>query len=156
MQLEYGNMWDAYDQADAWFFTGNGVLNGRGELVMGAGIAKQVKKRYPGLPLQFGKHLQDTTHQYNTQTYRYYLIPPIDNTKIGILQSKLYWRDPSPSDLVRESISRLCFWANSHRYKEIHVNMPGIGYGGLKPKDVLPSLKRLPNHVHVWQYKRRT
>jgi|AACY02.17.fsa_nt_gi hypothetical protein len=48
MQIQHGNMWDAWSEADFWLFTGNGKLTRHhGELVMGAGIAKQVKEKFP-------------------------------------------------------------------------------------------------------------
>jgi hypothetical protein len=47
---------DIFSQADAdaICFTSNGIVKSNGELVMGAGIAKQFRERWPELPKFFG------------------------------------------------------------------------------------------------------
>ena len=57
MQLQYGNMFEAFNEADLWLFTANGVIKRNGALVMGAGIAKTVRDKWPGIDLKIGTPL---------------------------------------------------------------------------------------------------
>lgn len=55
MRLARGDMWSAYDGADLFLVTTNGVVTRDGKLVMGAGIARQARDRFPGLDEALGK-----------------------------------------------------------------------------------------------------
>ncbi len=60
MKLAQGDMWSVYDQADLFLVTTNGVVTRYGKLVMGAGIARQTKERFP-VPSGGMNHLGETS-----------------------------------------------------------------------------------------------
>lgn len=55
MRLAQGNIWSVFEQADLFLVTTNATLNRQGALVMGAGIARQARDRFPGLDQKLGK-----------------------------------------------------------------------------------------------------
>ena len=57
-QFKTGDMWTAYTAADIFLITTNATITTRGALVMGRGIARQAKERFPGLDTALGTHVQ--------------------------------------------------------------------------------------------------
>lgn len=55
MLESFGNFWD--EPGDAHVITTNGTVKANGRCVMGRGIAKQAKSRFPGLDKELGKLL---------------------------------------------------------------------------------------------------
>ena len=53
-----GDIWSEDGAADAIVVTTNGFVTKDGRGVMGAGIAKQAKDRFPGIEEELGKHLR--------------------------------------------------------------------------------------------------
>jgi hypothetical protein len=51
-------MWTAYQSADLFLITTNATITARGALVMGRGIARQAKERFPGLNVALGRQMQ--------------------------------------------------------------------------------------------------
>lgn len=58
MIVEQGDMWRAWAVSDLWLFTANAVLTADGRLVMGAGIAKQVRDKFAGVDLALGEQIE--------------------------------------------------------------------------------------------------
>ena len=50
-----GDMWDRFGKVDLFCITTNGTLNSKGNLIMGAGIAKEASRRMPELPKEAGE-----------------------------------------------------------------------------------------------------
>lgn len=140
-----GNYWDAWEDADLFLFTSNGIVGVKGNLIMGAGTAYQVMQRFPGINLRFGAQLQKGKNRYGLL---------IDSaTKIGAFQTKLHFRNPSPLELIDFSTEKLLEWIEEIPGKTIHMPFPGIGYGKLTTDEVMPILEKLPPEVHIWQKK---
>lgn len=57
MNFAVGNVWDWYDRGYALVFTSSGTVKRKGELVMGTGIARQVRERFPEAPSYFGRQV---------------------------------------------------------------------------------------------------
>lgn len=58
-KFKTGDMWSAYTAADLFLITTNSTLKkGNHALVMGRGIARQAKERFPGLDITLGRHIQ--------------------------------------------------------------------------------------------------
>ena len=53
-----GNIWLMLANTNLLLFTSNSTLKENGELVMGAGIAKEVKERLPMFPLMIGNRIK--------------------------------------------------------------------------------------------------
>ena len=44
-----GDMWRVFDEVDYFVITTNAIIKRNGAVVMGAGIAKQMRDKYPGI-----------------------------------------------------------------------------------------------------------
>ncbi len=159
MKLAQGDMWSVYDQADLFLVTTNSVLNRHGALVMGAGIARQTKERFPGLDAALGNAVVQAGDTYGLLVSPRWFIPPDGSgptAKLGAFQTKIHWHDPSSPELINFSTSKLLTWCKAHSTARVHLNMPGVGLGGLSREQVLPMLESLPDTVTVWEYAPRS
>jgi hypothetical protein len=52
-----GDMWTAFDEATLFLLTTNATIKRNGALVMGRGIARQARDRFPGLDAALGKQI---------------------------------------------------------------------------------------------------
>lgn len=149
MQLAQGDMWSVFDEADLFLITTNSDLNHRGALVMGAGIARQARDRFPGLDQALGKAVALIGPHYGL------LFPNAwPDDKLGALQTKRHWRDKAEVQLIALAASKLKTWCNLNANCRVHLNMPGVGLGGLPRELVLPILEPLPDTVSAWEYAR--
>ncbi len=120
--------------------TTNQVLNRNGDLVMGAGAAKAAALRWPQLPRMaaMSRHSVDLVFQ------------DTDGTWVGIFPTKKSWKDPADVKLIRKSIKELNFMAIYTKDIEFHVNMPGIGLGGLSYQTVENLIKELLTETNIY------
>lgn len=149
MILEKGDMWDVFGKTDCFIITTNPVVRNDGAVVMGRGIAKQVKDRFPEFPYDFARVRDPATLGYgaisNTGVVGRY-----DGQLMGFFMVKDHWREPAVLDIIEDSVSDIMEWAN--HYDRIDLNFPGIGNGGLDRALVLPIIEQLPDNVHVWEF----
>lgn len=137
-----GNIWDY--EADAVCVTTNLVVTGNG-LVMGAGIAKQAKDRYPSLPHLFGEYYRGFSLSGIRNDFTYCVaksvIPPpnwpLFTRHIVAFPTKYHWRDHSDLLLIRKSAQDLVYLVErleDDLDKDVTVVLPrpGCGLGGLK------------------------
>lgn len=125
---------------DYRFFTANSTLNKSGELVMGAGIAKQVKLKYPELPAVFGRAIAGKT-VYGVLWGDYPFIP---------FQTKIHWRDKSDLKLIISNLRTLYLKATKELHHTFGLNMPGVGLGEIPLEVIIPYIAYLPNNVTVF------
>lgn len=147
INLRSGNMWEHTGEYDLILVTSNANLNQHGELVMGAGAAKHVRDNYPGLAKTFGNHVR------GHELYGILTIGKAQRFKeeIGLFQTKINWLEKSNVGVIAYSCGMLTAIAREERvHQRICLNFPGIGYGGLHPKDVLPYVQMLPENVDLW------
>ena len=130
MKLIKGNVFE-YEGLDFICVTTNSILNSKGELVMGAGIALEAKKRYPELPTVFGCKVD----KLGVRGQDYYIL---QHKNIIVFQTKRHYRDNSPIDLVSKSVNRLKFLATVFEDSIFGLPFPAINNGGLNREDVLP------------------
>jgi len=138
-----GNIFDPNLGADAICVTTNGVVKSNGELVMGAGIAKQFAERYPGLAKALGDHISTYGNRvchigHRPSINQLKADPTLKGWDIFSFPTKHHWRDPSDLKLIAQSARTLVlgldkFWPE---YKKIILPRPGCGLGGLKWADV--------------------
>ena len=102
MKQIVGNIFDPTLGADAICVTTNGIVKANGELVMGAGIAKQFAERYPGLALYLGIRV---THKGNQVIGT----RPEGAGSIWVFSfpTKHHWRDQSDITLIQQSAKDL-------------------------------------------------
>lgn len=150
MILEKGNMWDVFFHTDIFMITTNPIIKNDGSVVMGRGIAKQAKERYPDLPFDFGKRLlEEPPHDRSCVGY----IGHYEETPIWYFMVKSNWMRPAELDIIRQSVFDMTHVYPTLLNKRIDLNFPGIGNGQLLRRDVLPLLEVLPDNVHVWEYE---
>jgi len=147
MIRELGDMWDCFDKTDYFIVTTNSYIRSDGALVMGRGIAKQVKDAFPELPFEFAKEI--------THLGEYGVIiasTPYFKTNLGIFQVKRHYSDKAELSLIQASTDDLIDFTTIAGNVRIDMNFPGIGNGHLDYYDVLPIVNTLPDNVHVWTF----
>lgn len=159
MKLEKGNMWDVFGHTDIFFLTTNPVIRSDGAVVMGRGIAKEAKERFPKLPFDFANRIR---HLRNGGPVRVNIIGRYDNQNVGFFMVKDHWAEEAKLSIIEESVAELCdkltprgqrFCSTKYLHDvRVDLNFPGIGNGKLRREDVLPIIEQLPDNVHVWEY----
>lgn len=141
------NIFTSPGEYDAIAVTTNGIVKSNGNLVMGAGIAKQFAIRYPELPSILGKKVK---HYGN--------IPFLVKTKgVSILSfpTKNHYSEKSDLDLIIKSAKKIKILADKFFWTKIAIPAPGVGLGGLSWKlDVHPALKEILDDrfiIHFYQ-----
>jgi len=143
-------MWSVYDDADLFLITTNSTIRRDGRLVMGRGIARQARDRFPGLAGAFGRQILSCCG--NQGEYGLLVSPRWPEAKLGAYQVKRHYGQPANLELVRHSTTALCAWCADHPEALVHLNFPGVGNGRLQREDVLPIVAQLPARVTVWEY----
>ena len=149
-RFRIGDMWTVYPAADLFLVTTNATITTRGALVMGQGIARQAKERFPGLDIALGRQIQALCG--NLCVYGLLVSPRWPEAKLGAFQVKRHYSQPASLELIRRSTAALCTWCANHPDACVHLNFPGIGYGHLHRENVLPIIAQLPDQVTVWEY----
>lgn len=148
-----GNMLSTLDDADLFCITTNSYINKDRQLVMGRGIALEMKRLVPGIAALAGETLLGAGGAVGQCSLRYGLAvvqPPSIDTKIGLFQVKYHFRDNADLELIEHSVAALSAVAGN--YRQIELNYPGIGWGGLDRAAVAPLLAELPDNVRVWSF----
>ena len=147
MQVHTGDIWSETAERHV-LIPCNNVICSSG-LVMGKGLALQAKLRYPLLPKRASRVI--ISHTEYASDYLLLLDICIEgNQRIGIIQTKRHWRQPSPLGLVLDSLRRLDSHASLFDDERYDTILLGTGNGGLKRQDVLRLMHELPDNVHVW------
>jgi len=58
--FQRGDMWPAFATAGLFLITTNSTIRKDGALVMGRGIARQARDRFPGLAVNLGRYILNT------------------------------------------------------------------------------------------------
>jgi hypothetical protein len=149
MRLSQGDMWSVFEQADLFLVTTNHVVTRDDKLVMGAGIARQALDRFPDLDKALGKAVLAAGTPYGLL-----VSPRWPEAKLGAFQTKGEWKAGASPALINFSTHMLLEWCEEHPTAQVHLNMPGVGLGGLPLEVVLPILEPLLDTVNVWEYAR--
>jgi hypothetical protein len=72
--------------------------------------------------------------------------------KLGAFQVKRHYSQAASLELIQRSTAALCTWCADHPDASVCLNFPGVGYGRLRRKDVLPIIVQLPDQVTIWEY----
>lgn len=134
---ESADLWSFYGEGHPIVITTNGAMNGRGECVMGRGVALQAKQRFPGLPKSLGKILRsDGNHVYWFPTLHLFTFPV-----------KETWTDTASYSLIEQSARELMTTANEMPedllYLPIFMPRPGCGNGRLHWAHVKPRIENI-------------
>lgn len=140
-----GNMWDVFDTTDHFIITTNAFVKNNGALVMGAGIAKQVRDRWPGIDVEIGQTILRICG--NGGAYGLIL-----QNKLGVFQVKHHFKHQANLALIKKSSLALEALARANPDKTYSMNYPGIGNGHLNKWAVEPLLLNLPDNVEIWTF----
>lgn len=138
MQLINLNIWEI--QADWYCIPTNGIVKADGRAVMGAGLALDAVKRFPGIDKVLGELLK---LQGNWVHY----LGKYDGYGLISFPTKHHWKHPSDLDLIRQSCDRLEVKRelySDHAGRSLQAALPkvGCGLGGLDwEKEVKPVLE---------------
>lgn len=144
-----GDMWSVYEDADLFLITTNSAVTKEGVLVMGRGIALQANQRFPGLSRALGQQILKTCGSLGT--YGVLISSRWPEAKLGAFQVKTDPHQSASLGLIQKSTTALCAWCKEHPQASVHLNFPGIGYGGLLREEVLPIVEQLPETVCIWE-----
>jgi len=131
-----GNAWDVYLDYDALCITTNGTVKNNGECVMGAGIAKTAKEKFPKVPRILGTYIK----KYGN---RCFIIGKINNTHLVSFVVKHNWWENADIKLIKKSCKEVSEMADKFGWNKILLPRPGCGNGKLKWEDVEPVLQEL-------------
>jgi hypothetical protein len=159
-------MWEAFDAVDLFCFTANANVTNRGALVMGAGMARQVLQRFPGIDLQFGEQLLYLANTEKHYQLRYGLLfHPLPweecgegpdgqfqdgRGKVVAFQTKYHWYNDAQVGVIVHAANMLWVMATAAPQMTIALNFPGVGHGNLPLRDVMDGIEHLPDNVHVY------
>lgn len=160
----WGDMWTQWNLPNTTFIiTTNSYVARSGDLVMGRGIAEQLKTRDRQYAKFFGKYIQWSKQLplgdrygcivWNTngmnEAFGSYRAPMC---WVGIFQVKHHFRDPAVPELIEHSAGMLRCLAERNPTRIFNLNYPGIGFGRLTEAVVEPLLRPLPSNVHIWRF----
>lgn len=147
MILKTGDMWNAWDRVDLFLITTNAIVTKDQRLVMGRGIARQARDRFPGLDLMLGGEIRYVVGW----KYGLFISNGWPEKKLGCFQVKVDWKDKADLKLISLSTAMLLNWCEKHPKAIVALNFPGIGNGGLPRNQVLPIISTLSSTVEVWE-----
>lgn len=130
------NLWTA--PADALCITINGVVKRDGNLVMGAGVAKEAALRWPNLP----KILGEAVSTYGLKTVLMQMESP--SAHLFAIPTKYHYKDKSDIHLIEKSLEQLVQYTDMLNYASVALPRPGCGKGGLDwQTEVKPLCEKL-------------
>ena len=142
-----GDMWSVVNDVDFFVVTANSYIKQSGALVMGRGIARQLRDTLP----VFAKTAGMLVNRKCGHLGEYNLLI-CDG--LGLLQVKYDFRDQADIELIRRSIDTLREHAEARPGDTYAVNYPGIGNGRIDRTDELEQIvSSLPDNVQVWTYE---
>jgi hypothetical protein len=147
-----GNIWN-FNSAPTYGYVAiptNGVVKANGRLVMGAGVAKQARDRFPGVSgyniPSIDEYLGEKVKKGGNHVYLYdggQHDTANSDFRCFSFPTKHHWRDPSDLDLIIQSWCELSQYACSMGI-EVYMPRPGCGLGGLPWEEVKAALVPYP------------
>lgn len=155
-KYKYGDMFKKYKVRNSLFvITTNSYVRKDGCLVMGRGAALQLKNEYPEVAEKAGRYIVRFKEEYKHSDYLFFTLKDKGRPFLGFLQVKRHFKDEAHIQLICDSIGHMNQFVETAPWiKEVNMNYPGIGFGGLEKKKVKPALKILGKRFNIWQFKK--
>ena len=122
---------------DGFCVTTNGEVKKDGKAVMGAGIAKDCRDKFPGVD----ERLAFILNNYGVRVAH---LGGYEFGKIIAFPTKNKWRDPSDIQLIKKSCKELMYVIERYDYNKILLPKPGCSNGKLSwdfvKKEIEPLL----------------
>ena len=131
-----GNAWEVYLDYDVLCLTTNGFVKNDGSCVMGRGIAKEAKDRFPALPKILGEGIR----RYGNRCIK---LAKVNDTQLISFVVKHNWWEEADIKLIIKSANEVVEMADKFGWKNILLPRPGCGNGKLKWNDVKPILEEI-------------
>jgi hypothetical protein len=143
MITQYGNIWDEIDNCDAIVITTNGTVKANGACVMGRGIAREARDRYPGVDLTLGQLIQSKGNLVFKLDRPIWSGPlrPYVALRLVSFPVKHNWYEKACLTLIESSTVSLRLLADIEKWKMVIMPRPGCGNGNLKWEDVRPVIE---------------
>jgi hypothetical protein len=131
MQFISGNMWSVgtSEPAAVWVIPTNGSVNGNGNAVMGAGVAKQASSMHKELPEILGRLIQAWGNHCLLLPHRLVSFPV-----------KHHWNEQADLELLERSAYELALLTSVYRWRPVVLPAVGTGNGGRTWYEVGPIL----------------
>lgn len=110
--------------------------------VMGAGLAKQFKDRFPWMFTEYVFHCKCSPFEPGDVTYHWK-----DNIYIFNLATKDHWKDPSQLLWISYGLTNLADLIEELDIKSIAIPALGAGLGGLNWNDVKPMIEEFASNL---------
>lgn len=123
-----GDLWEY--PAEYRVVTTNAIRRSNGCLVMGAGVAKQARDRFPGLD----KKLGGLVEKFGSRPFL------CREEDIITFPTKVHWKEHSSLRLIRWSLGELVRIVDKYNIQSVVMTRPGCGNGGLQWSQVRPLL----------------
>lgn len=136
-----GNIWDYYDKGQWIVITTNGTIKKNGACVMGRGVAKTARDRFPNLDKVLGRAID----RFGNQVF---VLNSISDARLISFPVKHNWQEKADLKLIERSCRQLEFVAQKNNQK-IYLVRPGCGNGQLKWDDVKPILDKYLDHRFI-------
>ena len=153
--IVYGDIFNYIGKADCICVTTNGTIKSNGELVMGAGVAKQFYDKY-NTTHGIARKLALLLSRGNVNIKKLHVISPKNNicyraikaednygTNVVSFPTKNHFQDKGDLELIKRSARRMVEFANTYDLKHIVIPSPGTGCGQLKEDDVYKELNKI-------------
>ena len=136
----------AADGADLALFTGNSTIRRDGGLVMGRGLARAVRDRFPGIDRELARAIGRRA-EYGVAVADGFCI---GRAAVGAFQVKRFWGDAADLGLIAHSVKcqNALLEPEAADYRVV-LNYPGIGNGRLTLAQVAPLIAGLDARVMV-------
>lgn len=134
MIQEYGNFWSFL--GDVHVITTNGTVKSSGACVMGRGIAKEAKDRFPGLDKTLGRAILS----HGNRVHKLGRWTRADGASFNLMSFpvKHQWFQRADIELIKDAAARLVFDLQTEN--RVIMVRPGCGNGGLNWDEVKPVL----------------
>jgi hypothetical protein len=133
-----GDLWQMHSHVKV--IPTNGVVSAQHEVVMGAGVALQAKKRMPQLPFMIGRRIEKFGNNVHIIQVPDNLRETMKCSVLVAFPTKFHWQDKSTLWLVEKSCKQLCQAYEQNWWDSILLPEVGMGLGGLSPEEVYPLL----------------
>lgn len=142
-----GDWFELAADADLALFTGNSTITKYGRLVMGRGLARQVRDRLHGVDWAIAQAIGRRSVYgvaVASEPFR------VGRAAVGAFQVKRFWGDAADPALIAHSVSCLNeLLSRQPAGYRVVLNYPGIGNGRLSVEQVAPLLEAFDDRVTI-------
>lgn len=128
---------DIWDIGTIKVITTNGIIKKDIRAVMGAGVAKEARDRFPGIDLTLGVMI----HNFGNRPHIINLDPIIVS-----FPTKWHWKEKADIKLIEKSAHNLVKIADALNFTFVSMPRPGCGNGGLAWEDVRKVIEPILDH----------